>query len=146
MEKNLHIDIDARDIIEGIRPDAPPPLESAKPRNEEKPEPVRQGEKPAGRERQPKRQGKVKTDDYTSEEEEYLSRFINTPPLANAVRRGKLVYVTQETHECIQRIVNVIGNNRVNISTYIENVLAYHLDEFKKPIRSLYDKNYHDVF
>ena len=57
-----------------------------------------------------------------------------------------MVYMRPEYHERIQRIISVIGNNQLNISTYIDNILAYHFEEFEEPIRKLYSKNYHDVY
>jgi hypothetical protein len=51
-----------------------------------------------------------------------------------------------EYHERIQRIISVIGNNQLNISTYVDNIFAHHFEEFEEPIRKLYNKNYHDVY
>ena len=81
-----------------------------------------------------------------SPEDFFLSRFIDTPPMKTVARQGKMVYMRPEYHERIQRIISVIGNNQLNISTYIDNILAYHFEEFEEPIRTLYSKNYHDVY
>lgn len=149
MERNTEQEVDFQGIIEGIRPDAPPPLS----RQKEK-ESVQQGQETEA-ENSTKKQRTIKAKPVNapsgrqgagSPEDFFLSHFIDTPPMKTVARQGKMVYMRPEYHERIQRIISVIGNNQLNISTYIDNILAYHFEEFEEPIRKLYSKNYHDVY
>ncbi len=149
MERNTEQEVDFQGIIEGIRPDAPPSLS----RQKEK-EPVQQGQETEA-ENSPRKQRTIKAKPVNapsdrkvdeSPEDFFLSHFIDTPPMKTVARQGKMVYMRPEYHERIQRIISVIGNNQLNISTYIDNILAYHFEEFEEPIRKLYSKNYRDVY
>lgn len=149
MERNTEQEVDFQGIIEGIRPDAPPSLSRQK---EKETVPSGQNQEIETTPRRSKA-AKSKSADIPSDgqaegtpEDFFLSHFIDTPPMKTVARQGKTVYMRPEYHERIQRIINVIGNNRLNISTYIDNILAYHFEEFEEPIRKLYSKNYHDVY
>ena len=78
--------------------------------------------------------------------DEYLRDYIKTPVLAGVSREGKLVYVRPDYHERIVRIVGVIGEGRVNISTYLNNVLAEHFKQHGDTIKELYAENIKDIF
>ena len=77
---------------------------------------------------------------------EYLRDYIKTPVLEGVSREGKLVYVRPDYHERIVRIVGVIGEGRVNISTYLNNVLAEHFKQHGDTIKELYAENVKDIF
>jgi hypothetical protein len=76
---------------------------------------------------------------------DYVALFIKE---SNTVARlGKTVYVRKEFHDRIQKIVQVIGNNEVSLSGYIDNVLALHFENYKEDISQLYrQKISNDVF
>ena len=78
--------------------------------------------------------------------DEYLRDYIKTPVLEGVSREGKLVYVRPDYHERIVRIVDVIGEGRVNISTYLNNVLAEHFKQHGDTIKELYAENIKDIF
>lgn len=78
--------------------------------------------------------------------DEYLRDYIKTPVLEGVSREGKLVYVRPDYHERIVRIVGVIGEGRVNISTYLNNVLAEHFKQHGDTIKELYAENIKDIF
>lgn len=79
------------------------------------------------------------------EEEEYLREFIYTPPLETVARHGKLAYLHPRHHDKILRIIQTIGKNRVNISTYLYWVLESHFEQKEKVIKSLYKKCYEEI-
>lgn len=56
-----------------------------------------------------------------------------------AARTCKTAYIRDEHHERIQRIVHIIGRNRVTLSGYIDNVLAEHFENHKDEITKLYE-------
>lgn len=154
MGKSTEQEVDYLGIIEGIRPDAPPPLVPAKEERrevdegEQKSEPdseVKERRRPRPKPSH-KEHGTKEPPEADSVEAFFLSHFIDTPSMKTVARKGKMVYIRPEYHERIQRIISVIGNNEVNISTYIDNVLVHHFNEFEEPIRKLYNRNYHDVY
>ncbi|QHC84733.1 conjugal transfer protein TraB [Empedobacter brevis] len=56
-------------------------------------------------------------------------------------RDGKTVYIRPEFHEKLTRIVQVIGEDKVTIYAYLDNLLDYHFQEFGEQItRSFNDK------
>jgi hypothetical protein len=62
-------------------------------------------------------------------------------------RLGKPVNIRMEFHKRIQKIVQVIGGNKVSLYDYIDNVLAHHFDTFQEDINALYShKNPSSIF
>ncbi len=72
-------------------------------------------------------------------EPEYESIFFKKPD-TNA-RDGKTVYIRPDFHEKLSRIVQVIGEDKITIYAYLDNLLDYHFHEFGEQItRSFNDK------
>ncbi|MFH6991847.1 DUF3408 domain-containing protein [Flavobacterium sp. FlaQc-48] len=72
-------------------------------------------------------------------EADYDSVFFKRP-LTNA-RNGKTVYIRPDFHEKLSRIVQVIGEDKITIYAYLDNLLEYHFQEFgEQIIRSFNDK------
>lgn len=78
--------------------------------------------------------GKRKTADA-----DYESIFLKRSE-TNA-RDGKTVYIRPEFHEKLSRIVHVIGQDKITIYAYMNNLLEHHFSEFgDKIIKSFNDK------
>lgn len=58
---------------------------------------------------------------------------------------GKSVYITPEFHERISRIVQVIGEDKITIYAYLNNVLAYHFQEFGDDITKSFNEKYKPI-
>jgi hypothetical protein len=72
-------------------------------------------------------------------EVDYESIFFKRPD-TNA-RDGKTVYIRPDFHEKLTRIVQVIGEDKITIYAYLDNLLDYHFQEFgDQIIRSFNDK------
>ena len=69
----------------------------------------------------------------------YRSLFLKEADVP--ARIGKTVYVRKEYHERIQLILRVIGKDEVSLFSYIDNVLAHHIDKFLEDIKRLYEQN-----
>lgn len=78
------------------------------------------------------------------QEKEYLEHFMRMGE--KPVRSSNAAYIHPEFHERIQRIVQVIGKNRISFSVYVNHVLEQHFIENEGVIRRLYKKNYEDVY
>ena len=69
----------------------------------------------------------------------YRSLFLKEADVP--ARIGTTVYVRKEYHERIQLILRVIGKDEVSLFSYIDNVLAHHLNTFQEEIKKLYEQN-----
>ena len=56
-----------------------------------------------------------------------------------SARTCKSAYIRDEHHERIQRIVHVIGRNKITLSGYIDNVLTEHFENHRDEITKLYE-------
>jgi hypothetical protein len=71
--------------------------------------------------------------------QKYESLFVKGSDLT--AREGKSVYVRQEFHNRISRIVQVSGQNKVSIFSYIDNVLDNHFKNYRDEISESYEQN-----
>lgn len=82
---------------------------------------------------------KEKTRVKKTNEPDYESIFFKRSH-TNA-RDGKTVYIRPDFHEKLSRIVQVIGEDKITIYAYLDNLLSYHFQEFGEQItRSFNDK------
>ena len=56
------------------------------------------------------------------------------------------LYVSRTTHEKLMRIVTVIGGRKVTVSSYVENILLRHFDQFQDEINELYESKFEKPF
>lgn len=145
MAKKFQVDMDAGSIINSLRPDTPfapipaPPVSTSTPL----PEDVAQVEKSEESPPVPKTK-EVSRSKKSEGEEEYLQLFIRDTDMS--ARSGKLVYVRQDYHDRILRIIQVIGKNKLSLFGYIDHVLAQHFDQYEEEIKKLYKKHYEEVY
>lgn len=60
-------------------------------------------------------------------------------------RDGKTVYIRPAFHEKLTRILQVIGEDKVSIYAYLDNLLDYHFDEFGEQITKSYNDKYKPI-
>ena len=56
------------------------------------------------------------------------------------------LYVSRTTHEKLMKIVTVIGGRKATVSSYIENILLRHFDQFQDEINELYESKFEKPF
>lgn len=78
-----------------------------------------------------------------SREQDYETLFIREP--RTVARVGKTTYIRQEFHDTIQSVCRVIGDSKVSLSGYIDNVLAHHFDTYGDEISRLYDEKHKGI-
>lgn len=61
-------------------------------------------------------------------------------------RNGKSVYIRPNFHEKMSRIVQVIGEDKITIYAYLDNLLAYHFQEFGEQITKSYNDKHKPIF
>lgn len=60
-------------------------------------------------------------------------------------RDGKTVYIRPEFHEKLSRIVQVIGEDKITIYAYLDNLLDYHFHEFGAQITKSFNDKYKPI-
>jgi len=76
-------------------------------------------------------------------EPDYESIFFKRPD-TNA-RDGKTVYIRPDFHEKLSRIVQVIGEDKITIYAYLDNLLNYHFQEFGEQITKSFNDKYKPI-
>lgn len=123
-------------MVDGVKKEGlqlPPEL-SEEPQKEEVKTTELPKEKPAVKEKS--RAKKVSDADYES-------IFFRRPD-TNA-RDGKTVYIRPDFHEKLSRIVQVIGEDKITIYGYLDNLLDYHFQEFGEQITKSFNDKYKPI-
>lgn len=60
-------------------------------------------------------------------------------------RKGKSVYIRPDFHERLSRIVQVIGEDKITIYAYLDNLLEYHFQEFGEDITKSFNDKYKPI-
>lgn len=60
-------------------------------------------------------------------------------------RDGKTVYIRPEFHEKLTRIVQVIGEDKISIYAYLDNLLDFHFQEFGESITKSFNEKYKPI-
>lgn len=104
-------------------------------KNEEKKTQTK-NDKPASKKESPR---KVKSDNFS-----YETLFFKQGD--TSAREGKSVYIRSEYHQRIARIVQVIGEDKISIYTYLDNVLKAHFEQYKQEITESFQEKYKPIF
>ncbi|MCA4794323.1 DUF3408 domain-containing protein [Myroides odoratimimus] len=76
--------------------------------------------------------------------EDYVDTFLKE--VSTKAKDGKTVYIRPEFHKKLNRIVQVIGGNKVSVYTYLNNLLEHHFNEFKQEITSSFNEKNKPIF
>lgn len=76
--------------------------------------------------------------------QDYENLFFKKP--ASNARDGKTVYIRPDFHEKLTRIVQVIGEDKISIYAYLDNLLDYHFQEFGEKIIKSFNDKYKPIF
>jgi hypothetical protein len=91
-------------------------------------------EKPVGKER-----GRAKKASDADYEELFFKKAETT------ARDGKSVYIRPDYHERLSRIVQIIGEDKISIYAYLNNILEYHFQEFGEQITTNFNNKYKPI-
>lgn len=76
--------------------------------------------------------------------ETYEERFLSGHSM---IKRGdKSIYIRSEYHERLSRIVRVIGEDKIPLYAYLDNILEHHFDLFEKAITEDFNSKYKPIF
>ncbi|MBT2623595.1 DUF3408 domain-containing protein [Chryseobacterium sp. ISL-6] len=119
-------------MVEGVKIDRLPiPLEPIQDHMDDADLP---NQKPSGKEKDKTK--KIPVPDYET-------LFFKKPD-TNA-RDGKTVYIRPDFHEKLSRIVQVIGEDKLTIYAYLDNLLEYHFHEFGDQITISFNNKYKPI-
>lgn len=79
-----------------------------------------------------------------SDEPDYESLFFKK--VETSARDGKTVYIRPDFHEKLTRIIQVIGEDKITIYAYLDNLLEYHFQDFGEQITKSYNEKYKPIF
>ncbi|MFD2939182.1 DUF3408 domain-containing protein [Flavobacterium notoginsengisoli] len=86
---------------------------------------------------------KQRSKEPKSADENYETLFFKKP--ATNARDGKTVYIRPDFHEKLTRIVQVIGEDKITIYAYLDNLLDYHFQEFREQITTSFNDKYKPI-
>ena len=86
---------------------------------------------------------KEKSRSKRASEEDYESIFFKR--IDTNARDGKTVYIRPDFHEKLSRIVQVIGDDKITIYAYLDNLLDYHFQEFGEQITKSFNDKYKPI-
>lgn len=76
--------------------------------------------------------------------ESYGDYFLKTHSMAK--RGDKSIYIRQEYHERLSRIIQVIGRDGIPLYAYLDNILEHHFEMFEKAITEDFNENFKPIF
>ena len=74
----------------------------------------------------------------------YGDHFLKTHSMAK--RGDKSIYIRQEYHERLSRIVQVIGKDEIPLYAYLDNILEHHFELFEKAITDDFNQKFKPLF
>ncbi|MDM1067409.1 DUF3408 domain-containing protein [Myroides odoratimimus] len=74
----------------------------------------------------------------------YVDTFLKE--VSAKAKDGKTVYIRPEFHKKLTRIVQVIGENKVSVYTYLHNLLEHHFNEFEQQITTSFNEKNKPIF
>lgn len=79
-----------------------------------------------------------------SSEGSYGDHFLRTHSM---IKRGdKSIYIRQEYHQRLSRIVQVIGKDEIPLYAYLDNILEHHFELFEKAITDDFNEKFKPLF
>ncbi|HBN6702625.1 TPA: DUF3408 domain-containing protein [Elizabethkingia anophelis] len=74
----------------------------------------------------------------------YGDHFLKTHSMTK--RGDKSIYIRQEYHERLSRIVQVIGKDAIPLYAYLDNILEHHFELFEKAITDDFNEKFKPIF
>ncbi|GAB6013462.1 DUF3408 domain-containing protein [Viscerimonas tarda] len=82
----------------------------------------------------------MKKEELDRRTQDYKSAYIKKTD-APAARLGKSLYIREEHHKRISHIVHIVGQGKITLYEYVDNVLNEHFKEYHEEIvNSFIDK------
>jgi len=99
-------------------------------------EPEEEKDEPEGKDIVPKRSYKKKKNS------EYLDAFLKP----RVLKQRQSVYISQDVHEFISKVVNKLGVRNMTVGIFIDTVMIQHIKDHADELRSIYYREEGDIF
>lgn len=73
---------------------------------------------------------------------EYLDSFLKP----RVLKQRQSVYISQDIHEFISKIVNKLGVRNMTVGVFIDTVMMQHIKEHTEELRAIYYREERDIF
>ena len=67
---------------------------------------------------------------------DYRKTFLTAPKLEDR----KPVFISRETRDSLDKIARRLGDRKMSVSGFLENMAKHHLEEYKDEVNSVYNK------
>jgi hypothetical protein len=128
-------------MVDGVKKNGlqfpPKPAEEQEKENEQ--DEVKQEELPQSKPAQRERNRSKKSPDGS-----YGDYFLKNHSMTK--RGDKSIYIRQEYHERLSRIVQVIGKDAIPLYAYLDNILEHHFELFEKAITDDFNEKFKPIF
>jgi len=74
----------------------------------------------------------------------YVEQFLTHHRMTK--RGDKSIYIRQEYHERLSRIIQIIADDQIPLYAYLDNILANHFEVFEKEITDDFNNKYRPIF
>lgn len=74
--------------------------------------------------------------------DDYAVRFLTPHPCVG--RQG--VYINRDLHRRITALIGILGKRNLTVGSFIDNILAYHFEQYGEQIRQLCSKDLNKLF
>lgn len=73
---------------------------------------------------------------------EYLDAFLKP----RVLKQRQSVYISQDVHEFISKIVSKLGVRNMTVGVFIDTVMAQHINDHAEELRAIYYREESDIF
>ena len=87
---------------------------------------------------------KQKPKSKRSVEVTYAEQFLTQHTMTK--RGDKSIYIRQEYHERLSRIIQIVAGDELPLYAYLDNILAHHFETFEKEITDDFNNKYRPIF
>jgi len=128
-------------MVDGVKKDGLqlPPEPAEEQENEAEQDEAKQDELPQSKPAQRERNRTKKNLDGS-----YGEHFLKTHSMTK--RGDKSIYIRQEYHERLSRIVQVIGKDAIPLYAYLDKILEHHFEMFEKAITDDFNEKFKPIF
>lgn len=110
-------------------------------------EPIEESEKEVAKQEETKHAKPVQKEKNRTKKNldgSYGEHFLKTHSMTK--RGDKSIYIRQEYHERLSRIVQVIGKDAIPLYAYLDNILEHHFELFEKAITDDFNEKFKPIF
>lgn len=79
-----------------------------------------------------------------SKSQDYKECFLKRSDVV--ARYGKTVYLRVSHHDLMQKMVQALKERDISVSSYLDNIISNHFENYQDEVAELYNQNYKSIF